>query len=263
VRRARSLLDPPALHFRTNPRRQDAVDALAAAGVRSEAGFVPGSRTLVEGRLTPFLEDGTAYAQDIGSQLVGALAASLGVVLDACAAPGGKSLQIADLGAGGTRVIAAEASARRVRTLARLRRRWGSDEVHVLAADARRPPFSRPFDSVLLDAPCSGLGTLGRHPDIRWRCAPGEPERQARRQRELLDALAPFVRDGGRLVYATCSVEPEENEGVVGPFLENHPEFAVDALPGWAQAHAVRSFVRLEPGALRGDAFFAARLRRR
>jgi 16S rRNA (cytosine967-C5)-methyltransferase len=184
-------------------------------------------------------------------------------VLDACAAPGGKSLQVADLGAGRTRVIAAEASARRLRTLVRLRRRWGGGDVHVVAADARRPPFARPFDGVLLDAPCSGLGTLARHPDIRWRCAPGEPERQARRQRELLDALAPFVRDGGRFVYATCSVEPEENEGVVRPFLESHPEFAIDALPDWAQAHAVRGFVRLEPGALQGDAFFAARLRRR
>ena len=263
VRRARAFLDPPALHFRTNPRVADADQILAEAGIRAEPGLVPGSRTLLDGRLTPFLENGTAYAQDMGSQLVGWLASSEGTVLDACAAPGGKSLLVADLGRGRTRVIAAEASLRRLRTLERLRARWGAAQVCVVAADARRPPFTRPFDAVLLDAPCSGLGTIARHPDIRWRCGPGEPTRQARRQRELMEALAPLVRVGGLLVYATCSVEPEENEGVVRPFLDSHGEFVIDALPDWLGSHAHDGFVRLEPGKARGDAFFAARLRRR
>jgi 16S rRNA (cytosine967-C5)-methyltransferase len=263
VRRARAFLDPPALHFRTNPRVANADELLADAGIHAEPGFVPGSRTLLEGRLTPFLESGTAYAQDIGSQLVGWLASCDGTVLDACAAPGGKSLLVADLGQGRTRVIAAEASPRRLRTLERLRARWGATQVCVVAADARRPPFARPFDAVLLDTPCSGLGTIARHPDVRWRCGAGEPVRQARRQRELIEALAPLVRVGGRLVYATCSLEPEENEGVVRPFLDSHGEFAIDELPDWLAPHAHGGFVRLEPGKGRGDAFFAARLRRR
>jgi 16S rRNA (cytosine967-C5)-methyltransferase len=134
--------------------------------------------------------------------------------------------------------------------------------VQVVAADGLRPPFARPFDAVLLDAPCSGLGTLGRHPDIRWRCGPGEPERQSRRQRALLEAQAALVRPGGRLVYATCSVEPEENEQVVDPFLAAHAEFEVEGLPDWAERFRHGRFLRLEPAA-GGDAFFVARLRRR
>lgn len=262
VERARALLEAPPVHFRTNPRRPDATDRLAAAGIRSRPAFVPGSLALVEGRLSPFLESGIAYVQDVGSQLVGALAAAEGTVLDACAAPGGKSLLIADLGAGRTRVVAAEASPRRLRTLESLRRRWGATQVQVVAADGLRPPFARPFDAVLLDAPCSGLGTLGRRPDVRWRCGPDEPERQSRRQRALLEAQAALVRPGGRLVYATCSVEQEENEQVVDPFLAAHAEFEVEGLPDWAERFRDGRFLRLEPAA-GGDAFFVARLRRR
>jgi 16S rRNA (cytosine967-C5)-methyltransferase len=205
---------------------------------------------------------GVVTVQDAGSQLVALLAASDGLVLDACAAPGGKALLIADEGGPRTRVIAAEASLRRVQTLARLCSRWGAPNVSVVAADALRPPFRATFDSVLLDAPCSGLGTLARNPDVRWRVAPEDLARHAERQRRLLESLAPLVRPGGRLVYATCSLEPEENEGVVGPFLEAQAAFAAEALPAWARPFGAFPFVRIEPAG-GGDAFFAARLRRR
>ncbi len=263
VARAQALLEAPPVYFRTNPRRPDAPARLAEAGVTSRPAFVPGSLALVEGRLSPFLDSGDAYAQDVGSQLVGALGATEGTVLDACAAPGGKSLLMADLGLGRTRVVAAESSPRRAGTLEGLRRRWGASEVRVVVADGLQPPFARQFDAVLLDAPCSGLGTLARHPDIRWRCRPDEPARQARRQRALLESLAPLVRAGGRLVYATCSIEPEENEQVVEPFLAAHAEFAVEGPPPWAEAFRAGSHLRLEPERLRADAFFVARLRRR
>jgi 16S rRNA (cytosine967-C5)-methyltransferase len=262
VARARALLEPPAVHFRLNPRVEDADARLAAAGVEAEPAAVPGALALVRGRLAPLAAEGLVYVQDQGSQLVGRLAATEGLVLDACAAPGGKSLLVADVGAGRVRVVAAEASRRRVRTLERLRERWGAAEVRVVAADATRPPFRAAFDSVLLDAPCTGLGTLARHPDIRWRLSAADVERHARRQAELLSALAPLVRPGARLVYATCSVEPEENDGVVGPFLAAHPDFAPEPLPGWAGAFADGPFVRMEPARDGGDAFFAASLRR-
>jgi 16S rRNA (cytosine967-C5)-methyltransferase len=262
VARARALLETPPVHFRLNPRVQDAAVRLAAAGIRAEPAAVPGALRLLEGRLSPLVAEGIVYVQDLGSQLVGHLAASEGCVLDACAAPGGKTLVAADLGRDRARVVAAEASPRRVRTLERLRARWGAANVRVVCADARRPPFLRPFDAVLLDAPCTGLGTLARHPDIRWRLAPSDVPRQARRQAEMIEAVARLVAPGGRLVFATCSVEEEENEGVVGPFLATHPDFSPEPLPAWAVSFADGAFVRMEPARHGGDAFFAARLRR-
>jgi 16S rRNA (cytosine967-C5)-methyltransferase len=194
--------------------------------------------------------------------MVAHLAASDGLVLDACAAPGGKALLMADLGGPGTRVIAVEASRRRLATLGRLRSRWGATNVSVLAADALRPPFDVAFDSVLLDAPCSGLGTLARNPDARWRLVPADVDRHAVRQRALLESVAALVRPGGRLVYATCSTEPEENQDVLAPFLERHPEFVGESLPSWAEPFRGGDFVRVDTARHAVDGFFAARLRR-
>jgi 16S rRNA (cytosine967-C5)-methyltransferase len=262
VARARALLETPPTHVRLNPRAADAEAQLAAAGVRLRPTVVPGAFEAEDGPLGPFAERGLLYVQDAGSQLVATLAASEGLVLDACAAPGGKALLLADRGGPQTRVIAADAALRRLATLVRLCSRWGATNVFPLAADALRPPFASTFDTVLLDAPCTGLGTLARNPDIRWRLGPGDLARHARRQRALLDVVASLVRPGGRLVYATCSVEPEENEEVVGPFLAAHPEFEKDEFPSWAVTFRTAGYVRLDPTRHRGDAFFAARLRR-
>jgi 16S rRNA (cytosine967-C5)-methyltransferase len=263
VARARAQLEAPPTHVRLNPRVPDAERQAAASGVRLRPTAVPGALEAEGGRLGPLAERGVLYVQDAGSQLVALLAASAGRVLDACAAPGGKALSMADAGGGETRVVAAEASLRRLATLARLCGRWGAANVFPLAADALRPPFGPVFEAVLLDAPCSGLGTLARHPDVRWRLAPEDLARHAARQRALLASVAGLVRSGGRLVYATCSVEPEENEEVVRPFLAAHAEFEPEGLPLWAEPFRAGAFVRLDPARDRGDAFFAARLRRR
>ena len=261
VERARALLETPPTHVRLNPHVPDALALAAAEGVEARETSVPGALLASGPRLVDLARRGVLYVQDAGAQAVALLAASEGLVLDACAAPGGKALLIADAGGRRTHVIAAEASPRRVETLARLRSRWGAANVSVVAGDALRPPFARPFDAVLLDAPCSGLGTLARNPDLRWRLAPHDIARHGDRQRRLLESLSPLVRPGGRLVYATCSLEPEENEEVVGGFLEAHAEFACEALPPWARPFHAAPFARILPSD-GGDAFFAARLRR-
>jgi 16S rRNA (cytosine967-C5)-methyltransferase len=262
VARARALLAAPPTHVRLNPRLPEAESQVRAAGVELRPTGVPGALE-AEGRVADLAERGVLYVQDAASQLVARLAAAEGLVLDACAAPGGKSLLIGDLGDARVRVVAVEVSRRRLATLVRLGSRWGAANVFPVAADASRPPFdAASFDSVLLDAPCSGLGTLARNPDVRWRLAPQDLPRHAARQRALLEAVSPLVRPGGRLVYAVCSGEPEETDEVVRPFLSAHPEFRREELPGWAQAFAEAGVVRTDPVRDRSDAFYAARVRR-
>lgn len=261
VARARALLEAPPTFFRLNL-RADAADRLAEAGIEARPADVPEAWELRSGRLTDLARDGIVYVQDRSSQLVARLAVVPGRILDACAAPGGKALLLADAVGPRGRVIAAEASPRRLRTLSALQKLWGASNVLVVGADARRPPFRTTFDAVLLDAPCTGLGTIARHPDIRWRLRARDVARHAKKQGELLESVAPLVRPGGRLVYATCSIEEEENEGVVGAFLARDAAFEPEPLPDWARPFAAGRFVRTRPETHGGDGFFAAVLRR-
>jgi 16S rRNA (cytosine967-C5)-methyltransferase len=263
VARARELLSPSPTAVRLNPRIADAARRCEEAGVSLRPLGVPDCFAAEGGRLTDLAAQGTIYVQDQGSQLVAHLAAAPGLTLDACAAPGGKALLIADLFGTDSRVIAAEASRRRLRSMAALRRRWGSPNVAFVLADGNRPPFREGFDTVLVDAPCTGLGTLGRHPDLRWRLQPEDIPRHAARQRTLLNALAPLVRRGGRVVYATCSLEEEETTGVVLDFLAQNAEFHRADLPDWAKAYeGSDGFVRTRPEREPIDGFFAAPLAR-
>jgi 16S rRNA (cytosine967-C5)-methyltransferase len=262
IARALAASEPPAAVLRLNPRMADAPARCDQAGVRLTPLSVPGAYRADGGRLVDLAREGVLYLQDEGSQLVAHLAAGPGLLLDACAAPGGKSTLAADDDSE-PRVAAAEISLRRCRTLQALVRRWGAPRVFPLAADGHHPPFGRSFDGVLIDAPCTGLGTLSRHPDIRWRLKPDDIPRQASRQAALLARLASLVRPGGRLVYATCSLEDEETVGIVGPFLQATPHFTLASPPPWAQAFVDGDgFVRTRPESTGGDGFFAALLRR-
>jgi 16S rRNA (cytosine967-C5)-methyltransferase len=158
-------------------------------------------------------------------------------VLDVCAAPGNKTAQA--LAAGG-RVVACDRYEKRLAEVpAAAGPFWRAGAARV-AADAAVPlPFSRGFDRVLVDAPCSGTGTLGRNPEIKWRLAEGDLAAFQERQRAILANAMACVAPGGRLVYATCSLEPEENENVV---------------EGW---RVQETMLRL-PGRDAGDGFFAA-----
>ncbi|MFI5005928.1 MAG: transcription antitermination factor NusB [Solirubrobacterales bacterium] len=262
VARARALLREPPVFFRPNPRVPDAMARAQEGGLAPRPALVPGAWVATSGHIAALAREGVVYPQDEGSQLVAHLAAGHGRVLDACAAPGGKATLMADLAGEDCRVVAAELAPRRLLTLGGLVRRWGARNVHVLGADALHPPFRVQFDSVLLDAPCSGLGTLSRHPDLRWRFQPKDLAWLAERQLQLLASVAALVKPGGRLLYAVCSIEPEENEGVLAPFLAAHGDFTCEPLPTWASAFADGPFVRMRPEIHEGDAFFAARLRR-
>jgi 16S rRNA (cytosine967-C5)-methyltransferase len=261
VARARAFLSAGPTTVRLNPRIDDCARRCEEAGVSLRSLSVPGCFVAEGARLTDLATQGVLYVQDQGSQLVARLAATPGLTLDACAAPGGKAMLMADLPK--SRVIAAEASRRRLRSMATLCRRWGSTNVAFVRADGTKPPFREGFDAVLLDAPCSGLGTLGRHPDIRWRLRPEDLPRHAARQRSLLEALAPLVRRGGRIVYATCSLEDEETLAVVLEFLDRNGDFHRAGAPGWAEPfQGEDGFVRTRPEREPIDGFFAAVLAR-
>jgi 16S rRNA (cytosine967-C5)-methyltransferase len=154
------------------------------------------------------------------------------VVYDACAAPGGKAVILERLGA---RVLAGDENRQRLGRLAQTTRRSGT-AIRLLCADVRAAPFAgATIDAVFVDAPCTATGTVARHPDARWRLRPGLVERAAAQQRKLIAAAASLVRPGGVLIYATCSLEREENEAVVDDLIAANPAFArtppTDAVP--------------------------------
>ena len=207
---------------------------LAEAGVKTE----PTTRArhglrVIDGKAlgTAAFTEGRFIVQDEASQLIAELVepASGSTVLDLCASPGGKTLAIsAAVGATGT-VIASDVRPQRVRLLARTIARCQVPNARVVHVPADGPlPFApASFDLIVIDAPCSGLGTVRRDPDIRWRRAPEDLPRFAEAQSALLSRAADLVKPGGQLLYSTCSSEPEENEDVVAAFLHAREDFAL------------------------------------
>lgn len=226
----------------------------------------------------PGYEDGAWWVQDAAAALPARLigAAPDERVADLCAAPGGKTAQLA---AAGAAVTAVDRSAARLdRLRGNLERLGLAAEIRV--ADALDLPDDAPFDAVLLDAPCSATGTIRRHPDVAWTKTEADIGRLAALQGRLLDRAADLVRPGGRLVYCSCSLEPEEGERQIAAFLSRHPGFArapiaADELAGHGELIDARGDLRTLPchdprrssgdaSPLRGglDGFFASRLHR-
>ncbi len=267
---------PAPLTIRANTLRI-ARDALAArlrgAGVETEpTAFAIDGLIVRSGNplLTPVAREGLFVVQDEASQLVGSFvgAAPGEVVFDACASPGGKTTQMAAAMGDKGRIVAADIRGRRLELLARAVQDSTARCIQVIRADAREglPFLDGVFDAVLVDAPCSGLGTVRRDPDIRWRRQETELPALASRQVDMMERAARVLKPGGHLVYATCSSEPEENEQAVDAFRSRHPEFALDPPRAFVENVTLTStldetgFLRTVPFTHGLEAFFAARL---
>jgi 16S rRNA (cytosine967-C5)-methyltransferase len=216
----------------------------------------------------PFLE-GAYLVMDEGAQLIAPLLAPASGerILDACAAPGGKTTHLAALAGGKAAVVAADVSVARLRLLRETVARTGSPGIEPVLHDFSRGPLPETrgfFDKVLVDAPCTGMGVIRRNPDGKWRFRPEDVGGMARLQAAILRNAWAALRPGGTLAYCTCSPLREEDEEVVRAFLSGHPEASVESAPaGWpgpADARTADGFCRLYPHRHGTDAFFAALL---
>jgi 16S rRNA (cytosine967-C5)-methyltransferase len=260
----------PPLTVRVNrlrATREDAVAALSADGVETEpTRFAPDGLAITEGNPLRRPADGLVFVQDEASQLVALVAGARPGerVLDLCASPGGKTIAMAaDMRESG-RIVASDVRDRRLNLLQQTVRTSGARIVSVVRVPAEGAlPFGATFDRVLVDAPCSGLGTIRRDPDIRWRRRESDLPSLARDQVALLQRAADVLRPGGTLIYATCSSEPDENDEVVEAFTAARPDFARVDLRERANA-VLASFVgrdgffRTSPEAHGLEPFFAA-----
>jgi 16S rRNA (cytosine967-C5)-methyltransferase len=256
-------------------RMVDLIERLRGDGVEViSSPVLPGALRVARGvpqRSAPF-RSGEIYIQDEASQLVTELLKPLrsgDEVVDVCAAPGGKTLAIADAMRTESRPpLATDISERRLQTLKENAGRAGIANLPCVVMDVRRPALAARFRRVLLDAPCSGTGIIRRHPEIRWRRTEEAIHQFARKQEEMLDAACGLVENGGRLVYAVCSLEPEEGSERIAALLEKRTDLIpIDArrcLP--EAAHPLvndRGFLETLPHRHDTDGFFAAVLERR
>jgi 16S rRNA (cytosine967-C5)-methyltransferase len=280
---ARAMADafntPAPLDLRVNVARakRDAVQAaLARDGIETVPGRWSPQALRVVGKPAlqrhPLMNDGTVEVQDEGSQLLGFLLAPRRgeTVVDFCAGAGGKTLHLGAMMRNAGRIQAFDVSAGRLSELSLRARRAGLTIAHPMALrdeqDARLARLAGKADKVLVDAPCSGLGTLRRAPDLKWRQGPEAVDARVQVQRRILAAAAALVKPGGLLVYATCSMLPEENEAVVADFLAAHPAFAPEAAAPTLARQGIelpadgREAMHLDPLHHDTDAFYGVRL---
>jgi len=247
-------------------------EELAAEGIKTRPGRFSERALVVESgnvQASQALGQGRVVIQDEASQLVADLLAPQAGqhVLDLCAAPGIKAGQMAQTLGRGT-LVTCDLSATRLRTMAKLLPAWLPKGVQWLAArlDATQAlPFGCQFERIFLDAPCSGTGTLARNPEIKWRLRPADLKRLAETQVKMLKNALGSLCLAGRLVYATCSLEPEENEGVVERAIEECPGYQVvspaelkSAYPALSPLFDPQGYLRTRPDLHAMDGFFAA-----
>jgi 16S rRNA (cytosine967-C5)-methyltransferase len=251
-----ALLKPAPLDLRVNvikARREEVQLALRAAGIAAEPTRYSPMGLRIEGRPAlnklALFRDGAFEVQDEGSQLLALIVeARRGeLVVDFCAGAGGKTLALGAAMRNTGRLYAFDTSGHRLEAMKPRLFRAGLSNVHSVQIaherDDRVKRLAGKADRVLVDAPCSGLGTLRRNPDLKWRQTPGSIEELCGQQRSILENAAGLLKPGGRLVYATCSLLAIENEAIARTFEELHPEFSV------VDCGAVLSRCRIEPAA--------------
>jgi 16S rRNA (cytosine967-C5)-methyltransferase len=279
VQLAASLNYPAPLDLRANPikaTRDDVLQALEKAGI--DAGAMPfapfGVRVADKPPLTKLdaFQNGWIEVQDEGSQLLCSLVAPRRgeMIVDFCAGAGGKTLALGAMMRSTGRLYAFDISERRLAKLKPRLARSGLSNVNPVLIDsehdAKIKRLAGKIDRVLVDAPCSGLGTLRRNPDLKWRQSPESIGELTPKQTSILASAARLVKKGGRLVYATCSILEAENEAVVAQFLADHPEFALvparDVLAEQRIDLEMGDYLSLWPHRHATDGFFAAVLER-
>ncbi len=276
---ARGLNQPAPLDLRVNPMkvsRDEALAKLVADGIEVEpCPFAPlGIRAKGRPALSrhPLFLDGGIEVQDEGSQLLGHLLAPKRgeMVVDFCAGAGGKTLLLGAMMRSTGRLYAFDVSEKRLAKMKPRIARSGLSNVHPVCIagenDIRVKRLAGKIDRVLVDAPCSGLGTLRRNPDLKWRQTPASVEELTRKQADILAAAARLVKPGGRLVYATCAILPEENEAIVDAFAAAHADFTrvpvAELLAQQGIALDTGTDLRLLPHLHGTDGFYAAVLER-
>jgi 16S rRNA (cytosine967-C5)-methyltransferase len=268
-----TLNQTPSLDLRVNPLccdRQTIQAAFADQGIKtSPLPQLPQALRIIGNpgpiQKLPGYDQGWWSIQDTSAQLVGHLVNPQpgSVVIDLCAAPGGKTTHLFELMQGKGTLWACDRTASRLRRLQQNLQRLHIQTVHVWQGDGRNLTADLPLaDYLLLDAPCSGLGTLHRHADARWRQTPTSVRELATLQTELLNAAAKQVKTGGVMVYSTCTLHPQENENVIQKFLETHPHWFLDIPePMFESLQSQEGWIKIWPQKQAMDGFFMVRLR--
>jgi 16S rRNA (cytosine967-C5)-methyltransferase len=270
----------PPITLRCNGLKNNLAELVKALSDQAEAieilDTVPGGVNLIRPRhpipeMKAFV-DGRFSVQDGAAQLVSLLLSPQPgeAVLDACAGLGGKATHLAQIMDNRGAIVAMDNVDAKLTRLENEAHRLGVSIIRTRRADLNRPLASETlprFDRILLDAPCSGLGVLRRNPDAKWSSQPADIARLAKRQARFLDHLAPLVNKNGVLVFAVCSLEPEENEEIIKTFLKNHANFAITGAHSMEEKTVLPflgedGFFRTTPHMDHMDGFFAARLQR-
>lgn len=250
--------------------RDEAIQALREEGFEAEPSHVsPYAVRILRGNAarSALYKNGAISIQDESSMLVAPVVGAQPKqrILDMCSAPGGKTAHLAEQMNGEGRIDALDIHAHKLKLVAQNADRLSLDNIHIQKQDARKAGEifdPETFDAILVDAPCSGLGVIRRKPDLKYAKTEQDLDNLQRIQLSILDAAVPLLKKDGVLVYSTCTVDQEENEGTVQAFLKAHPEFEPAALEHIAIG-AEKNMVQVFPDDFGGDGFFISKFRKK